>query len=627
MRKIITIMIIVITVSIGGIAVNASSTSDDIPVSAYIEGIFEVTLPTGISITNEDISIPYYVKTDLPLNKMLSVSVRNRVDLTDSTGDVFTIAVTNSKTRYDSLVDYEEQLITLASKGLPSGEWSGTLDLDISVINLETEGAGLYDSQGILLADWDTLTNTYGLDFSEDTVNSKSTRYKFATLLESFDDPYRLVVSGEVNELGDTVLFDSTIKSLELLDGVTTLGRGSLAEADLVELVLPSTLKTIGSYNFQSLVLDGWTLPSTVMNIEDRAFTSAKLTNFSVESNNRYFKTEGGILYDISGERVLAVVDSSLGSYAVADGAKYLDGAVFSDASVTAVTLPESLEYIGPYGFKGASITSLTIPKNVSYIGESLLSMAYNLETVTVDPENPYFESLDDIIYTEDMKELVAVRSGVTGTLTVREGVEKIRKQSISTTMYSKIILPESLKEIEDYGLNYNAITTLDIPKNVSVLGNCVINGCNRLKSITVDDENKFFTDYNGDVYNKSMTTLVLAAPKLSSHTIPEGVTKIGEYAFYGAALTSAAIPSTLEEVDDFGFYYCSRLNSVNLPDSVKRLGEGSFGLCTSLRTLKVPSTVEVIDSYAFLHMPKVYYKGALSDVDNWGAVQIITNY
>lgn len=627
MKKFITLLTTVMLLLAGSIVVSATTTEKSIPVNAHIEGIFEVVLPVDVGVTNKDVSIPYFVNTDLPHNKMLSVAIRDRVDLEDGTGEIFTIPVTNSKIRYESFVQNEEQTVTVAAKDLPAGDWTGVLDVDVSVITIQSDGAGLYDSQGILLADWDTLTNTYGLDFSENTVNGESTQYKFAEVLANFNDPYKLVISGEVDRLGDKVLYDSTIKSLVLLEGVTTLGHGSLAESDLEELILPSTLKTIGHNSFQRLALDGWVLPKTVMNIEDRVFIGAQLTNFSVENGSAYFKAENGLLYSIDGKRVLAVVDSSLGSYSVADGAKYLDNSVFANASVTAVSLPESLEYIGPYQFDGSTITTLNIPKNVRYIGEFMLPMAHSLKTLTVDSGNPYFESENNIIYTEDMKELVTVRPGVTGTLNVKEGVEKIRKGSIVTTGYSKIYLPSTLKEIDDYAISYNSITTINIPASVSILGKSVFDGCNRLTSITVDDNNKFYTDYNGDVYNKSMTTFVLAAPKLASHIVPEGVTKIGECAFYGAACTSVVLPSTIEEIDNFGFSYCSRLKSINLPDSVKRLGEYAFGLCTSLKTLKVPSTVEKIERYAFLKIPKVYYKGSLTDVDNWGATQLITNY
>lgn len=58
---------------------------------------------------------------------------------------------------------------------------------------------------------------------------------------------------------------------------------------------------------------------------------------------------------------------------------------------------------------------------------------------------------------------------------------------------------------------------------------------------------------------------------------IPDGVTKVGNYAFAG-----------------------SKLEEVTLPEGVTYIGEGAFMNCTALKTLHLPSTLKQIDTAAF---------------------------
>ena len=57
--------------------------------------------------------------------------------------------------------------------------------------------------------------------------------------------------------------------------------------------------------------------------------------------------------------------------------------------------------------------------------------------------------------------------------------------------------------------------------------------------------------------------------------TIPDGVTSIGTYAFYG----------------------CTGLTSMTIPNSVTSIGNGAFRGCTGLTSLYIPPSVQTIDS------------------------------
>jgi len=103
----------------------------------------------------------------------------------------------------------------------------------------------------------------------------------------------------------------------------------------------------------------------------------------------------------------------------------------------------------------------------------------------------------------------------------------------------------------------------------------------------------------------------------LTSVTIPNGVTHIGNRAFYDSALRSVALPDSvavigveafrlcksltsvtggggLKEIYMRAFEACTALSNINFPDGLAMIGEAAFLGCTSLRTLTIPRTAEV---------------------------------
>ncbi len=69
----------------------------------------------------------------------------------------------------------------------------------------------------------------------------------------------------------------------------------------------------------------------------------------------------------------------------------------------------------------------------------------------------------------------------------------------------------------------------------------------------------------------------------------------IGDYAFYGSRLTSVTIPYGVSAIGNEIFYGCNRLSSVNIPDSVKTIGTQAFYGCTRLSSVTLPNSVSTI--------------------------------
>lgn len=83
--------------------------------------------------------------------------------------------------------------------------------------------------------------------------------------------------------------------------------------------------------------------------------------------------------------------------------------------------------------------------------------------------------------------------------------------------------------------------------------------------------------------------------------SVPEGVTRIGEYAFSGTSVVSVSIPEGVTHIEEGAFHACDRLTSVAIPKSVKYIGETAFGKCYALTEITIPNGVEILEKEVFL--------------------------
>ncbi len=119
----------------------------------------------------------------------------------------------------------------------------------------------------------------------------------------------------------------------------------------------------------------------------------------------------------------------------------------------------------------------------------------------------------------------------------------------------------------------------------------------------------------------------------ITSVVIEEGVTTIGQRAFYGcSALVSVTFPETFSTIGNYAFYNCSGLTAIALPEGITATGNSVFYGCTSLASVTLPNTLTSIGSNAFhsnaftsIYIPNSVTSIGLSAFKNCSSLTSIT--
>lgn len=139
--------------------------------------------------------------------------------------------------------------------------------------------------------------------------------------------------------------------------------------------------------------------------------------------------------------------------------------------------------------------------------------------------------------------------------------------------------------------------------KSVVVVQNSAFAGCSNVTSVQIPTTVK---SIGINVFEN--------CTKLSSVTIPEGVTLVPNNAFVGCSeLSEINLPTSVESIGASAFASCTKLTSVVLPSEVSEIGRDAFSVCSTLATVEAyADTPATIKSGVFpSSVQKIYVKAS----------------
>lgn len=424
-----------------------------------------------------------------------------------------------------------------------------------------------------------------------------------------YGDFYYEIVDNEVTIIEyvgqvTTVIIPSSISGYP----VTTIGEGAFAWSENLRLaVIPDTVKTIKDGAFQYCAnLTEFSIPKSVVSFGVSVFyQSYNLEKIFVDKENDAFVSIDGVMFTKDSKELVCYPNGKINDvykeiYVVPDGTESIREYAFEDARCNYVMLPDSLMKIGDCAFSYSNIKDIIIPTAVKSIGAAAFAPCFYLESISVESGNGGYASLDGVLYTKNMKELISYPAGREDEVfSVPDGVSIIREYAflysnlwtVSFPSTLKIIgegafalsyylsginfssgletiddlafanigceyvdFPDTLKTIGDMAFANTPLRAIHIPASVRKVDEYSFEYCYDVSEITVDRSNEYFLSSDGVLYDKKWTTLLYYPPnkKDSILDIPESVEIIKEFSLEDA--TQIGLIILHENIKEIGF-------------------------------------------------------------------------
>lgn len=160
----------------------------------------------------------------------------------------------------------------------------------------------------------------------------------------------------------------------------------------------------------------------------------------------------------------------------------------------------------------------------------------------------------------------------------------------------NSISFASETEQIENYSFNgCSALTTISLPRNIKEIGTQSFIGCSRLEEFKILLSNKYYSTYEGVLFNKKGDSLIKypAGKEGKNYAIPANTFHIGDYAFFMCEkIWNLTIPEGIETIGQYAFASCQSLQTITLPTTVKHIGTGAFDNDDQLGALNILATV-----------------------------------
>lgn len=342
-----------------------------------------------------------------------------------------------------------------------------------------------------------------------------------------------------------------------------------------------------------------------------------KLLRYSMEeslSTGWNDETSGGDVDFEFGE----LKTQSLTDYIVKEGTEIICNDAFSGCeSINTITLPNTIKHIGESSFYYCeNLESIVIPDGLQSIGDWAFRGCTNLHSITlpytiksigkesfigvnniISKTDEYIVK-DNCLYNKDEARLIYFFQNGQYRLEIPYGVEIIGKGAFTESLISEVVLPSSLKVIEDHAFAYcEELTEIIIPQSVIEIRPGAFCACTSLLSIRLPENLSVIDDQ-----------LFVGCRSLSKVRIPSNVKEIRNLSFHNTNISHVTLPKELQKLHGSSYSYSPVVEITSHSDSFTVNNKTVF--CDNGKTLVlyygkdekyvIPEGIEKIVDFAF---------------------------
>jgi hypothetical protein len=574
----------------------------------------------GATLGDSSLTHVFYTGTEEEWNILVANTKSGNAPLT---GTVSRLLSTPTEIRYNydgsSAIEFiAPQPVTdlVAQPGLShvSLSWTNPSDADFAGVIVSAKPA-----EGSLAASY----KIFSLDANSYVATSLTNGTKYTFTVAAFDATGNCSTEVTSNAVTCGAVEKTDVSGLQYYiseNGNSCIINGFEGTPSLV--VVPSRLENlpvtqITASAFVSESIEQVVLPKTLTRVDDGAFTQCpNLHNVFYEGNETSWNAIEGatnikamphwnFVYnptDTVPPADVSHLEAHKGNGKIALEYEVPSDNDFSDVSVTvdgkeADVVHTCFDKIVVRGLKNGSVYQITVKTNDLY-GNSSAGVTVSAEAGEIPADGRTASGLlYRLITTEDNCDL-------DGTSYEVYGFESAGQEIASIT------IPESIHGVsvtqigEDAFASCRTLSTISIPKTVSLIKANAFTSCTSLTTLAVDSANKTYA------LNADGTILYEKTPG-NKQVVYVLRSLVGTVDFTGTNIVA---------VDEGALSNCSAVTSVVLPKTLKTIDANAFKNCTSLKSISLPKEIKTIADNAFSgcdNLSNCYYAGSLADWKN----------